>query len=212
MEIEAKFSIPDRAVFQRLLQIEALAGFGLDAPRRKALHDQYLDTADGAFLRGGYACRVRLDGDGGRLLTLKSLTPAAGAWHAREELETWLPPDDSMDIPRWPDGAAVDLARRLSAGQPLACLFELRQERFQRLAMAAARPAPAVELSIDATQLGGDTPMELLGIEAELLPAGSLADLRAIADELQQGWGLQPEQLSKFERGLAQVRPALAPA
>jgi inorganic triphosphatase YgiF len=212
MEIEAKFALPDRIVFERLLQIGALAGFSLGAPQRQVLHDHYLDTAEGAFLRGGYACRVRLDGEGGRLLTLKSLTPAEGAWHERDELEVWLPPDGSLDIAGWPPGAATALASQLSAGQPLVLLFEVRQERYQRLAAAAGSPAPAVELSIDATRFGVDAPSELLGVEAELLPAGDVGDLRAIADELQHGWGLQPEMLSKFERGLAQARPDLVPA
>lgn len=212
MEIEAKFSIPDRAVFQRLLQIQALAGFSLGAPQCKVLHDHYLDTAEGAFLRGGYACRVRLDGDGGRLLTLKSLTPAEGAWHERDELEVWLPPDGRLDIAGWPAGAATALASQISAGQPLALLFDLRQERHQRLAAAVGSSAPAVELSIDAVRLGGAAPIELLGVEAELLPAGDVGDLRAIAHELQHGWGLQPELLSKFERGLARARPDLVPA
>lgn len=211
MEIEAKFSIPDRAVFQRLLQIEALAGFGLGAPRRKALHDQYLDTADGALLRGGYACRVRLEGDGGRLLTLKSLTPAEGGIHAREELEARLPLHAGLDIDQWPASDAAGLARRLSGGQPLALLFELRQERYVRLA-AAGNLAPVVELCIDATRFSAEPAIDLLGVEAELLPAGDLADLQAMAGELQQGWGLQPERLSKFERGLAQTRPELFPA
>lgn len=212
MEIEAKYVIPDRVVFERLLQIDALAGFTLSEPRRKALHDHYLDTADGAFLRGGYACRVRLDGDGGRLLTLKSLTPAQGAWHAREELEVWLPSSSGLDIARWPAAAATSLASQLCAGQPLALLFELHQERHQRLAAAAGSPAPSVELSVDATQFSADPSTVVLGVEAELLPAGDLADLQAIADELEHSWGLRPELHSKFERGLVQARPELARA
>jgi inorganic triphosphatase YgiF len=210
MEIEAKFALPDRAVFQRLLQVEALAGFSLSRPRRKALHDQYLDTAGGALLRGGYACRVRLDGDGGRLLTLKALTPPQDAWHVREELEVRLQAGSNLEMGMWPAGAAADLAQQLSAGQPLALLFDLRQERYVRLAASAGNPAPVVELSIDVTRFSADPPMDLLGVEAELLPAGDLSDLQAIAGELQRGWKLRPEPQSKFERGLALARPELA--
>jgi inorganic triphosphatase YgiF len=210
MEIEAKFALPDRAVFQRLLQVEALAGFSLSQARRKALHDQYLDTAGGAFLRGGYACRVRLDGDGGRLLTLKALTPAQGAWHARAELEARLPAGSGLEMSLWPAGAATELAWQLSAGEPLALLFDLHQERYVRLAASAGNPAPLVELSIDVTRFSADPPLDLLGVEAELLPAGGLSDLQAIAGELQHGWKLRPEPRSKFERGLALARPELA--
>ena len=47
-------------------------------------------------------------------------------------------------------------------------------------------------------------------MEAELLPAGNLADLQALIDELHHGWGLAPDLLSKFDRGLAAAQPHLA--
>ncbi len=212
MEIEAKFTAPDGATFQRLLDVDSLAGFALSPPRLKQLHDQYLDTADGGFFFGGYVCRIREDGEGRRLLTLKSLTPAEGALHARQELEVRLPPQAGLDVAGWPDCPARLLALELSRGQPLAVLFDLRQERYQRLATPAGRSAPAVELSIDRTRFRADAQDELLGVEAELLPDGGRADLDVIVDVLQQGWGLQPEPISKFERGLAWARPDLSPA
>lgn len=208
MEIEAKFIVPDQATFDRLLRVDTLAGCALSPARLKHLHDQYLDTASGGFLAGGYACRVRMDGDSGRLLTLKSLTPAQGLLHQRQELELRLPAHGGLDPAGWPACEATALARQLSQGQPLTPLFELRQERFQRLAISPESAAPAVELSIDQTSFaaaGGD----LLGVEAELLPGNDGIVLQAIIDELHQEWGLTPEPISKFERGLAQARPEL---
>jgi inorganic triphosphatase YgiF len=210
MEIEAKFTVPDRATFERLIQTERLAGFLLSPARLKQLHDHYLDTDDGAFLRGGFACRLRVDGDGGRLVTLKALTAAQGLLHARKELEVWLPPQDDLDVSSWPDCTATVLARQLSRGQPLELLFELRQERHQRLASAGEEQPPFAELSIDHVCLSAATRSDLLGVEAELLPAGDIHGLQAMADELQTMWGLTPEPVSKFERGLALARPKLA--
>lgn len=209
MEIEAKFSLPDRATFDRLLQIQTLVGCVLSPARLKRVHDQYLDTASGAFLRGGFACRVRLDGDGGRLLTLKSLSPAQGLLHQRQEFEVSLPAHVGLDPATWPACAATELASQLGQGQPLMLLLELRQERQRRLATLPAASFPAVELSIDSVCFDAEARHGLLGVEAELLPGGDLATLQAIAAELQQVWGLTPEPISKFEQGLAQVRPDL---
>ncbi len=208
MEIEAKFAVPDSATFQRLIQVEGLAGFLLTPARRKQLHDLYLDTTAGAFLCCGYACRVRED-DEGRLLTLKSLTPARSALHQRQELEVRLPLHAGLDAADWPASDATTLARQLSSGQSLQPLFDLRQERYQRLAARSAGEPPSVELSIDRTVFTAAVESEELGVEAELLPAGDLLSLQAVVDELQQVWGLRPEPISKFERGLAWARPEL---
>lgn len=211
MEIEAKFTVPDRTTFDRLLKVETLAGCGLSPARLKRLHDQYLDTASGGFLAGGYACRVRVDGDGERLVTLKSLTPAQGLLHERQELEVRLPAHVGLDPATWPACEATDLASRLSRGQPLTPLFDLHQERYQRLATPHGSAAPVVELSIDQTSFAAAED-DLLGVEAELLPGSERTTLYAIIADLHQEWGLTPEPISKFERGLAWARPDLFPA
>lgn len=211
MEIEAKFSIPDQETFDRLVQVERLAGFLLSPARLTQIHDQYLDTAAGAFLRGGWTCRVRLAGAGGRLLTLKSLASAQGLLHMRQELEVALPPQAGLDVAAWPESDATTLARQLSQGQPLHVLFDLQQDRYRRLAAAAPGSAAAVELSLDRVHFGAAAPQVSLAAEAELLPAGDLAGLRALASELHEGWGLSFETTSKFEQGLAHVRPDLLP-
>lgn len=208
MEIEAKFIIPDRTTFDHLLEVEALGGCALSPARLKYLDDQYLDTASGGFLAGGFACRMRMDGDGGRLLTLKSLTPAHGLLHERQELEVRLPAQGGLDPATWPACDATVLARQLGQGQPLMVLFELRQERHQRLATPPRSVTPAVELSIDRVSFEAVAD-DLLGVEAELLPNSDQTVLRAIIDDLHQAWGLTPEPISKFERGLAQMRPEL---
>lgn len=207
MEIEAKFTVPDQITFDRLLQIEALGGCVLSPARLKRLHDHYLDTAGGGFLAGGFACRVRVDGDGGRLVTLKSLTPAQGLLHERQELEVRLPEYVGLDPATWPVCDATALASQLSQGQPLTPLFELRQDRYQRLATPVGSETPAVELSIDRINFAAED--DLLGVEAELLPGSDRSALQAIADDLHRAWGLTPEPISKFERGLAQARPEL---
>lgn len=209
MEIEAKFSIADQATFQRLVQVERLAGFFLSPARLKQIHDQYLDTAEGAFLRSGYTCRVRLASDGGRLLTLKALAPTQGLLHVRQELEVALPPLAGLEMAAWPASDAAALAQEIGRGQPLRLLFDLRQERHQRL--AAAGGPPLVELSIDHVHFSAAAQADCRGVELELLPAGDLAAVQAMAAELETRWGLAVQPRSKFEQGLALARPELLP-
>ena len=66
-----------------------------------------------------------------------------------------------------------------------------------------------MELSIDQTSFTAAGDDLLLGVEAELLPGNDRIALQASIDELHQEWGLTPEPISKFERGLAQARPEL---
>ncbi len=206
IEIEAKFSVPDRAAFDRLCQIDALAGYWLTATSVKQVHDRYLDTADRAFLRAGYALRLR-EKDGARIATLKELGGAdpGSPIHRRAEHEVAV---DGADPATWPAGQARDLALRLSGGRPLHELFALHQERHLRLlrAGAASEFPPMAEMSLDVVtaNVGGAEHM-YLELEIELLEAGAATDLAALADELRTVWGLAPEPRSKFERGLQEL-------
>ena len=57
MEIEAKFVVPNRAVYRELAHLRMLAGYTLVAAGVAQVADRYFDTADGRLLTGGYACR-----------------------------------------------------------------------------------------------------------------------------------------------------------
>ena len=106
MEIEAKFSIPDQAVFEQLCQLEALAGYRLEPAGVKSVYDRYLDTDERAILRAGYACRVRRKRSetepAPAIATLKGLggADAASGIHRRQEYEVQVD-DDSPAA--WPD-------------------------------------------------------------------------------------------------------------
>lgn len=200
MEVEAKFSIPDEQTFQRLLETTSLAGHSLQAPALLHLHDQYLDTADGAILAGGYACRIRRE-DNLTLATLKGLGTASGAIHRRIELEVELP--QALPPQHWPPSAARDLALCLGGCRPLVHLFEADQIRHRRHLYAGDRLV--AELNLDRVRLyrGSQTAAASLELEIELEHGGSVTVLERLAEELQAQWGLLPQTQSKFERGLA---------
>jgi CHAD domain-containing protein len=205
LEVEAKFSIPDERTFQRLLEATSLAGFSLVEPALLDLHDQYLDTSEGAILAGGYACRIRQQ-DGLTLATLKGLGRASGAIHHRIEHEIELP--QPLPPQQWPMSVARDTVLRLSKNAPLIPLFRVNQARHRRHLCHGERVV--AELNLDRGRLYRETETgaTYLELEAELLRGGSEEILEQLAEELQSKWGLLPQTKSKFERGLALFGPS----
>jgi CHAD domain-containing protein len=134
MEVEAKYIIPDRETFERLMALEALEGYALRHVGRQDLVDRYFDTAVRALWQGGYAMRLREEPKARRWRgTLKGLGGGpneGGAVHRREEYELDVPPGALPAT--WPSSPARDLALRLSGEQPLEEMFAVRQVRYKR--------------------------------------------------------------------------------
>jgi CHAD domain-containing protein len=199
MEIEAKFAVPDVAVFQRLQAVEHVAGFSLSAHQIQQVHDTYLDTDERLILANGYACRCR-ETESEVLITLKALEKAEGAIHRRQELEislpSYAPPQD------WPESPVRELVLEVTGGAPLIPLFDLRQTRvFRRMSHGELLVA---QLSLDNVRvIAGDRRRSHFELEVELAPQGTTSDMGAIVTFLQDEWNLVPEPRSKFERALA---------
>ena len=199
VEIEAKFIVPDEATLQRLLEMRELGGFRLEPDPPKQVSDSYRDTADRAIYRGGYACRIRRQGDE-QIATLKGLDDAEGAVHERAEHEV---PLDAGEAPAdWPASPARKLALALTQGEPLIELFSLSQQRHTRTVHAGDRLV--AELSLDVVEMHiGDEAKTTFEVEVELAPDGTLDDLALMVADLRDKWQLQPQPRSKFEQGLA---------
>ena len=210
VEIEAKFVVPDEAKLQRLLEMRELGGFRLKPGPARQVSDSYRDTADRAIYRGGYACRIRHEGDK-QIATLKGLGMAEGAIHQRAEHEVTLDGGSSRlgEAPAdWPASPARKLALALSQGEPLIELFSLSQQRHTRTVHAAVSTSEGdrlvAELSLDVVEMHtGDEVKATFELEAELAPAGTLDDLALMVADLKDQWQLQPQPRSKFEQGLA---------
>jgi inorganic triphosphatase YgiF len=203
VEIEAKYRVPDERQFKRLLSATSLAGFDLGMLSVVALSDTYVDSADRAILAGGYACRVRREGE--RVIaTLKGLGRAEGAVHHRVELEVELP--ERLELPvqphQWPASAARDQALQLAGSEPLFPLFRLEQLRHSRPMRRGERIA--AELHLDRVQviLRDSVAAAYLELEAELAADGREDDLDTLTTEL-GAWSLEPESRSKFQRAIA---------
>ncbi|MCC6189891.1 MAG: CHAD domain-containing protein [Anaerolineales bacterium] len=222
IEIEAKYIVPDRERFERLLALTALGAYRLQPAGEQDLVDHYFDTAVRGLLQGGYAMRLREDQRRQRWRgTLKGLGRAGDALHRRQEFELDVPPGALPAA--WPSSPARDLALRLSGELPLAEMFTVRQMRHKRQvwstaesangeADAAAGARLVAELSLDEVLLAqaeGEQPN--FELELELLAGGLPEDLGTLQTAL-AGLGLAPQPRSKFERGLALLDAATAGA
>lgn len=200
MEIEAKFTVPNRRVHGRLAHLHTLAGYALAPAGTAQVDDEYFDTPDRRLMAAGYACRLRREGDV-FLATLKGLGGVAGAVHRRAEHEVRLAAW-TADTRGWPESPVRDLALELTRGAPLEPLFGLTQARSRADLMDGERRV--AQLSLDAVQVSiGQRPAAYYELEVELAPDGAEADLAAVVAELANVWGLVAEPRSKFERGLA---------
>lgn len=204
LEVQAKSSIPDERTFQRLLSATALAGFSLEEPWTAELHARFLDTADGAFRAGGYACRICRQ-DSQPLSTLKGLGAGSGAVHHRTEQQVEL--SEALSPRDWPQSAALDLALHLSSAEPLFLLFEIHQTRHRRLLWDGYRSVTKLNLDRVRPRQGDDMALAFLELEVELLPNGSEQDLDRPAIEFQEGWVLVPQVRSRFEQWIRKKTP-----
>jgi CHAD domain-containing protein len=212
VELELKFRPADPAVAERYLAPDAFAGFAASSPvRTLRLHDRYVDTADGALLRAGFAARLR-SSDGTTIVTLKSTGTSASqiGLHSRTELEG---PADPRQAPlRWPASEARSLLLELSVGATLEALVEMRQVRRKReLRYGGTR----VEVSLDEVEVvaGDEIVDRFTELEVELL-RGDPARLTALGETMAADPGLTASAGSKLDAALAAVRaqvPSAAP-
>jgi inorganic triphosphatase YgiF len=199
MVIEAKFSVPDPAVYWQLQIADHVGGYSLSTLNVQSVWDTYLDTKRRRILAAGYSCRRRETNEG-IVMTLKSLGGAEGAIHRHGVWE--LNVSASQTPVDWPEGQVRDLVLQLVGGEPLVSLFELQQTRVIRLLEQDEQPV--AELRLDRVSLVSDEGEQVyLDLEVELLPQVPEETLAAIAACLGDEWHLEPEARSKFERALA---------
>ena len=193
-ELELKFDVTDRAALQPLLDAQEIAGLGGGAWRETLVEDRYVDTRGRLVGRRGYAARLRARGHQ-TILGLKSLTPARGPLHRREELEATA--GGGLDPATWPPSEARSLLLEATTGEPLEELFVVRQRRRVRVIRGADG---AVELSADEVEVlrDGQPLASFPVLEAELRD-GDEAILGRLSKVIRKTGAVRPAPLSKFE-------------
>ncbi|PDW03104.1 CYTH domain-containing protein [Candidatus Viridilinea mediisalina] len=199
MEIEAKFRIAATELAE-LAKLRRLGAYALNpSPAPEQQENIYYDTADGRLGMARYGLRVRRVG-ARALVTLKGPAEvSADGVHRRAEFEF---PGDQPDPNAWAPGVARDLALALTGGAPLVPMAAVLTERYVLHVTLSGNPV--AEICLDHGLLrGGEREQPFAEVEIELLPAGSPADLAAIATALGAHAELVPEAQTKLQRALA---------
>jgi CHAD domain-containing protein/uncharacterized protein YjbK len=207
-EVESRYIVPDRMLFDRLLQIQRLGRYTLDAQGSVRMTDCYLDTRGRALLRQGWACRLRSQ-DGRWLLTLKGPKTIRGAVVSRLELETALA-ERIEDPVLWPQGEITEHVKQLTGGLPLRPLMMIKQTR--HLFQVCDGPRDVGLLSLDAVRTSADKQQNRSYIlECELGATGDLADLQHLDGLLTERFFIIPEPRSKLQRALEWIEQGGSP-
>ncbi len=205
LEVELKYEVAGAGSADRYLVAPELGTFR-PAGRVSSiqLEDRYVDSADWALARAGFAARLRRTSHGTQIC-LKTHAPSGGRLHRRDELEG--PADPTQRPASWPSSQARSVILELCGDAPLIELLTLRQlRRVRRFESDGTR----VELSIDEVSVESAEReidhFEELEVE---LKRGSEAPLEALADVLDREEGLRGVSRSKLDRAVNAVRGAL---
>jgi CHAD domain-containing protein len=203
-EVELKYRVVDLAAAERYLVADEIGAFGGSAATRSTqLEDRYVDTADGAMAKAGYAVRLRQSGRG-TIVSVKSLarTEGAGGSMRREELEG--PADRTAGPLEWPASDARSLVLELAGDVPLLELVTIRQLRRKRIVRDGDT---RVELSLDEVDVVSRSRVidRFVELEAELVK-GSEERLATLAEVFSADPALAPAGGSKLEAAMAAVR------
>ncbi len=199
LEIELKYRVVDAAAGDAYLAADDVAGFRPSSPVRSTqVEDRYIDTADGAMARAGFAARLRQTAKG-TTVAVKSAVRRVGTGnvHRREELEG---PADRTAHPRdWPPSDARSVLLEQCGDAPLVELVTIRQLRRKRI---LERNGTAVELSLD--EVDAVTRSRVVGrfveLEVELMAHPDVAEAAVIAKP-DERWSERPLACVVTEEG-----------
>ncbi|MFL5771220.1 MAG: CHAD domain-containing protein [Chloroflexota bacterium] len=204
VEVELKYRLREESAGDRYLLADELAGFHPISPVRSTqLEDRYLDTADGALARAGFAGRLRQTAKG-TTVSIKSIErrDGDGATHRREEVEG---PADRTAGPRdWPHSDARSMILELCGDAPLVELVTIRQLRRKRKLQS---DETIVEVSLDEVDAVARSRVVERFVELEVeLVHGDEAALGPIELLAANDPALAPSAGSKLQSALAAIR------
>ena len=205
VEIELKYEVAVAGGGDRYLVAPDLGPFTpVGHVRSTRVEDCYVDSADWALSRAGFAARLRRTARGTQI-GLKRQAAVEGRLQRREELEG---PADSESAPTdWPASPARSVILELCGDAPLVGLLTIRQlRRVRRLESGETR----AELSVDEVEVLGDdrTLDRFEELEVELT-AGPEEPLHSLGEVLDRDGGLRHASRSKLDRAVGVIRAAL---
>jgi CHAD domain-containing protein len=201
-EVELKYRVADKGAAERLLVADRLGPFtgASNGARAIQLEDRYVDTADGALARAGFAVRLRQRG-AETIVSVKSLAHTDGPDGSVEREEMEGPADRVAPPADWPASDARALVMEHAGDAPLVERVTIRQlRRVRQLRGAGSR----VELSLDEVDVvaRGRVVDRFVELEAELTK-GERSALAALGEAIESETGLERARTSKLEAALA---------
>ena len=208
MELEVKYAIPDKQTADAIWEDEEIAAMAdISTSEKLVMKAVYFDTEDHTLSDHNIALRVRVEGER-PFAALKWGGSASDGFHEREEVNVPVSGEESFIAPE-PDmfkesSDGLDLIE-LIGKKPLINMLETR---FLRKRIRLNYKNSIFEMAIDTGDIVTDAGnLDILELEIELF-AGDEAELTELGKHIASKYNLEPENMSKFARGLDLVKKA----
>lgn len=203
MEIEMKYSIPDRETSEAIWEDEYLASIEeADTRENIVMKAVYFDTEDYVLSRNDIAMRVRLEGE--RVVaTIKSSGKSEDGLHVREEINVPVDDEKFFLVPDLQVFKESEIGQQLIGLVGFKTLFGVIETNFLRSCFKVDNGKGIMEVAIDRGEIitrEGNEPICELEIE---LFSGEEDALKEVTQTLVEKYNLQAEDRSKYARGLA---------
>ncbi|MBQ9015686.1 MAG: CYTH domain-containing protein [Firmicutes bacterium] len=198
MEIELKYRIPDEDIAARIWEDSLFSEIEEEDSREEiSLYAIYYDTSELDLARNKIAYRVRREDDR-MIATLKWSGKSEDGLHVREELTVPVS-DSSPDVSVFLES---DIGEEL---EPLIRdkeMIELIRTDIRRRRFRIDTGEGIFEVSVDEGDVfAGDESTPVREVEVELF-SGETEELVEIGRRLQEVYGLEPEDTSKYAKGI----------
>lgn len=201
MEIELKYTIADEAVIEKIFNDEKILRYRDENTEETIpMRAIFYDTPGQKLQRAGFAFRIRREGEE-NVATLKWGGTTSEGMHKRQELNITLDDEEAArpSIHIFGQDEVGGELDKLVGDEPLEALMEIE---FVRRQVRLDTGNSISELSTDLGTVranGRETPICEMEIE---LYSGDEGDMCALGEEIAAKYGLKPENISKFKRGL----------
>ena len=201
MEIELKYKIPTQQIADAIWENSLFASAEEAESREELCLDaRYFDTKDCDLAKNEIAYRVRREGDRW-VASLKWKGHSEDGLHMREYIKVPVVEDSANPIVFNESEIGKEIMEALG-DKELHCFLETR---FQRRRFRIDTNTGIVELSIDQGTIiteYGEAPISEVEIE---LFSGETEELVKLGEKLQKQYQLEPEDISKYARGIALI-------